>query len=78
MSFPELLEAARALPRDEQLRLAGELLAVPAGVGPCPADEELLRLMFPPGVVYDVPSQYDAFDTAVALQQLLDAQAIPK
>ncbi len=75
MSFPELLDAARALPRDEQVRLAEALLAPPAGGGPTTADEELLRRMFPPGVVYDIYSPHDSYAAAVALQELLDAQA---
>ncbi|HYH65197.1 MAG TPA: hypothetical protein VD866_10930 [Urbifossiella sp.] len=75
MSFPELLDAARALPREEQLQLAEALLASLAGVGPTAADEELLRRMFPPGVVHDVYSPHDSYGAAVALQELLDAQA---
>lgn len=34
MSFPELLDAARALPRDEQLKLANTLLEPEPAVAP--------------------------------------------
>jgi hypothetical protein len=75
VSFSELLDAARALPRDEQLQLVEALLSNPPGVGSTTADEELLRRMFPPGMVHDIYSVHDSYDAAVALQELLDAQA---
>lgn len=73
MSFPELLDAARALPRAEQIQLANALLDhVPAGERPT-HDEALLAAMFSPGTpVIDICSQYDACDAAVAIKRLLD------
>jgi hypothetical protein len=75
VSVTELLDAARALPRDEQLRLAEALFANPSDSGPTPSDEALLNQMFPPGVVYEVYTPFDAADAAIVLQALLDEEA---
>jgi hypothetical protein len=78
VSVTELLDAARALPRDEQLKLAEALLADPAGRGPTTAEEALLNEMFPPGLVYEVYTPFDAAEAAVAIQAVLDEGAVRK
>ena len=72
MSFPELLDAARALPRDEQLRLANALLEPEIGSSDPTPDEALMAAMFPPGQVMEIWSPYDAHEAAEVLQRLLD------
>lgn len=75
MSFPELLAAARALPRDEQLRLASAILAPQAAPSAPTPDEALLTAMFPPGQVMEIWSPFDAHEAAETLQRLLDETA---
>ena len=76
MSFPELLDAARALPRDEQLQLAHALLDQTQDRTGTNADEVLLATMFPPGMPpMEIWSAYDAHEAAIALQRLLDEAA---
>jgi hypothetical protein len=79
VSFAELLDAARALPRDEQLRLANALLEhepapaaeVPEHLRPFP--EHLWPLIPPPGAVVEVWSPVATTDAAgwEAIQQML-------
>jgi hypothetical protein len=72
VSFAELLDAARGLPRDEQLQLAQTLLA-DSPPGPTPAEEAILEKMFPPEVrEIEIWSPFDAHGAAEVLQRLLD------
>ena len=73
MSFPELLAAARALPPDEQVRLAHTLLEAARPEYPLTPDEKLLAAMFPTGGVYELFSPPDAGGAAEVLQALLAA-----
>ena len=68
MSFTELLEAAKSLPRAEQLQLVEGLQEPPRLP---PSQEELMAKYFPPGATFDVWSPYDAFEAAEVLQRLL-------
>lgn len=83
MSFPELLAAARALPRDEQLQLANALLE--PGPAPVPEVPEYLRgfpehlwpLIPPPGTVIDfrIPVTTDAAGWAAIEKMMGEIEA---
>ncbi len=68
MSFPEVLDAARALPRDEQLRLAQVLLDPVAEQQGLEMFPEHLRYLIPPNgsvIEYREPITTDAAGWAV-------------
>lgn len=70
MSYPEILDAARALPRDEQVQLAHALLeSEPGPVAEVPEylrgfPEHLWPLIPPPGTVVEVWSPLATTDAA--------------
>ena len=74
MSFPEILEAVKALPRAEKLQI---LRALVEEVGPVAEEAELVRY-FPPGTVFELCSPILAPGAAAGLQVMLDAEKRPE
>lgn len=66
MSFPELLEAVKALPWAEKVQLMHTLADE---ISP---EEALLAKYFPPGAVYEVLSPVECGEAAAILQKMLD------
>jgi hypothetical protein len=73
MSFPDVLDAARALPRDEQLKLANALLEGAECLTPNTYDtpEHLRHLFPPPGAAFEVFTPFDCFEAAAVLERML-------
>lgn len=76
MSFSELLQAVKALPREEKQQIVDSLSEELAAKL---TDEELAAKHFPPGVRYEIFTPFDSFEAAAALMQLLEAEKqVPK
>lgn len=68
MSFTEILDAVKAMPRGEQVSL---LQTLKDEVGEASSDEALLAKSFPPGVVFEIFSPIEAFEAAHILHQMV-------
>ena len=75
MSLAEVLSAARALPRDEQLELARSLTdyTPTTEAGRPETDAQLLQRLMPAGSQFEVWSPFESAEAANILLQLLDA-----
>lgn len=68
MSFTEILDAVKAMPRCEQVSL---IQTLKEEVGEASSDEELLAKYFPPGVVFEVFTPFDNGEAAAILERML-------
>ena len=68
MSFSEILDAVKAMPRGEQVSL---IQTLKEEVGELTPEEELLAKSFPPGVVFEIFSPIEAFEAAHILHQMV-------
>lgn len=75
MSFPEVLAAARALPRAEKLQLMHALVddvgGEEASAQPTDAEADLLKKYFPPGATLEIHTPLECYAAAAALEELL-------
>ncbi len=71
MSFSEILDAVKAMPRGEQVSL---MQTLKEEVGEVSSDEELLTKCFPPGVVFEVREPVYAPEAAAVLLEMLEAE----
>ena len=68
MSFSELLDAVKLLPRSEQVSL---MQSLKEEVGEASSDEELLTNRFPPGVAFEVYTPFDSGEAAAIHERML-------
>ena len=68
MSFTEILDAVKSMPRDEQVSL---MQTLKEEVGEASSNEELLAKCFPPGVVFEVFTPFDSGEAAAILERML-------
>lgn len=68
MSFSEILDAVKAMPRGEQVSL---MQSLKEEVGEVSSDEEMLTKCFPPGVVFEVFTPLDCGEAAAILERML-------
>ena len=68
MSFSEILDAVKAMPRGEQVSL---MQSLKEEVGELTPDEELLTKRFPPGVAFEVYTPFDNGEAAAILERML-------
>ena len=68
MSFSEILDAVKAMPRSGQVSL---MQTLKKEVGEVSSDEELLTKRFPPGVAFEVYTPFDNGEAAAILERML-------
>lgn len=66
MSFSELLDTVKALPRAEKIQM---MQALAKDITP---EEALIAKPFPPGALFEVFTPFDCHEAAAALQALLE------
>jgi len=74
MSFAEILDAARALPKEARLQLVHALIDE-IGNAPTAAQQEAAALasLLPPGAAFEVATPLDCYEAAAVLEQMLNA-----